>query len=362
MKITSVETTHYRIPLPRALSDSTHAKIASFDLVTVMVHTDQGVSGLGYSKSIENGTAIRSVIDDVLAPVLAGGDPFATDTIWHEMYWRAHSLGRSGITTLARAACDVALWDLKGLLTNTSLCRLLGGRPVPVMAYAGGVNLYFPQDELVQEMESYLAAGFKAVKMKVGRPDWRQDLERVEAVRRAIGDRIPLLTDANLQWSVSDAIQAGKVLADYDVYWLEEPTHPEDVAGHREIAESIATPIALGESLYSKWEFQRYLEQRAVDFPEPDVIRIGGITEWMKVAALAQAHNRPVTSHGYDELHVHMLAATPRPSFVEYHLFRLDDYLIEPLRLVNGCLQAPDTPGHGVKFNWEKLAACLISR
>ena len=357
MKLTAVETAHYRIPLPKPLSDSTHARIASFDLVLVTLHTEEGVTGVGYSKSIEDGTAIRKVVDQVLAPVLCGGDPFATDVLWHQMYWRAHSLGRSGITTLARAACDVALWDLKGKSTGTSLCRLLGGDSRPIRAYAGGVNLHFPLDELVQEMRSFLGAGFTAVKMKVGRQDWREDIKRVAAVRRAIGDDVPLLTDANLQWSVSEAIQAGRALGDYSVYWLEEPTHPEDVAGHREIADSIPTPIALGESLYSKWEFQRYLDSGAVDFPEPDVIRIGGITEWMKVAALAQAHNRPVTSHGYDELHVHMLAATPKPSFVEYHLFRLDDYLIEPLELINGCLEAPDTPGHGVKFDLEKLSA-----
>ncbi len=204
-------------------------------------------------------------------------------------------------------------------------------------------------------MQHFLAMGFRALKMKVGRPAWREDIKRVEMVRRAIGDEIALLTDANLQWSVSEALQAGKAMGEYSVYWLEEPTHPDDVQGHRVIADGVEVPLALGESLRGKEEFQSYLEARAVNFPEPDLINVGGVTEWMKVAALAQAHNRPITSHGYDEIHVHLLAAAPSSSFVEYHLFRLDDYLCESLPLVNGCLQAPDTPGHGVRFDFEKL-------
>lgn len=355
MKITRVETAHYRIPLPKTLSDSTHASIQSFDLVLISLHTDEGLTGLGYAESIVDGTAIKAVIDRVLRPVLLGADPLVIDTLWYRMYWHAHSLGRSGVTTLARAACDVALWDLKGKRTGMSLCRLLGGEPRPLMTYAGAIDLHLSIEELVEEMQQFLARGFRAVKMKVGRKAWHEDIKRVEAVRKAIGDDIPLLTDANLQWSVSDAIQAGKAMEGYGVYWLEEPTHPDDVAGHRMIADAIGIPLALGESLYSKWEFHRYLEARAVQFPEPDVIRIGGVTEWMKVASLAQAYNRPVTSHGHDEIHVHLLAAIPNPSFVEYHLFRLDDYLRKPLPIVDGCLQAPDKPGHGVEFDLEKL-------
>jgi L-alanine-DL-glutamate epimerase-like enolase superfamily enzyme len=360
VKITAIETTQYRIPLPKPLSDSTYASIPSFDLLLVFVHTDAGISGLGYTKSIVDGSAIKAMVDRVLAPVLLGTDPLAIDTLWHRMYWRAQCLGRSGVTTLARAACDVALWDLRGKHAGVSLCRLLGGEPKPIMTYAGAIDLHFSVEELQEEMHQFLADGFRAVKMKVGRHAWREDIKRIEAVRKVIGDDIPLLTDANLQWSVSEASQAGKAMQDYGVYWLEEPTHPDDVEGHRIIADAIGVPLALGESLYSKWEFQRYFEARAVHFPEPDVIRVGGITEWMKVAALAQAHNRPVTSHGYDELHVHLLAAVPSPSFVEYHLFRLDDYLCEPLALVEGCLQAPDTPGHGVAFDLDKLAPLQV--
>ncbi|RMF87047.1 MAG: mandelate racemase/muconate lactonizing enzyme family protein [Nitrospinota bacterium] len=361
MKITGIETVQYRIPLPKTLSDSTYTSISSFDLLLVSLHTDAGISGLGYTKSIADAAAIKAMIDRVLAPLLLHQDPLAIDSLWSQMYWRAHSLGRSGVTTLARAACDLALWDLKGKQTGLSLCRLLGGEPKPIMTYAGGIDLYFSTEELVEEMQQFLARGFRAVKMKVGRSDWREDIRRVAAVRKAIGDDVPLLTDANLQWSVAHAIQAGKAMEEYGVYWLEEPTHPDDVAGHRLIADAIRIPLALGESLYSKWEFQRYLEARAVHFPEPDVIHIGGVTEWMKVATLAQAYNRPVTSHGYDEIHVHLLAAVPSPSFVEYHLFRIDDYLCEPLPLVEGCLQAPDRPGHGVVFDLEKLKPLRIA-
>jgi L-alanine-DL-glutamate epimerase-like enolase superfamily enzyme len=249
----------------------------------------------------------------------------------------------------------VALWDLKAKGMGISLCRLLGGEPRPIVSYGGGVNLRFSTEDLVEEMKQYLEMGFRAVKMKVGRQDWREDIRRVEAVRKALGDEIELLTDANVQWTIPTAIQAAQAMEEYGVYWLEEPTHPDDVNGHRRIADSSPIPLALGESLLSKWEFQRYFEAQAVHFPEPDVGHVGGITEWMKVAAMAQGSNLPVTSHGYDEIHVQLLSAVPNASFVEYHMSRLDEYMLHPLPLVDGCLVTPDRPGHGADFDWERL-------
>ncbi len=361
MRVTDVDVSHYRIPLSRAMSDSIHPIIDGFDLILVRLDTDDGISGIGYAKSIVDGRSIGAVVDHVLAPLLRGADPLLIDDIWHRMYWRTYSLGRGGVTSLARAACDVALWDLKGKKMGLSLCRLLGGGPKPIPSYGGGVNLRFSTENLVEEMQQYLDMGFRAVKMKVGRQDWREDIRRVEAVRKAVGDGVELLTDANVQWTVPTAIQAAKAMDDYDIYWLEEPTHPDDVTGHRRIADAIPLPLALGESLLSKWEFQRYFEAQAVHFPEPDVGQVGGVTEWMKVAAMAQGNNLPVTSHGYDEIHVHLLSAIPNASFVEYHMSRLDEFIRDPILLLDGCLETPDRPGHGVEFDWERLQPLRVA-
>lgn len=355
MRITDVDVSHYRIPLARPMSDSIHPLIDGFDLILVRLQTDDGISGIGYAKSIVDGRSIGAVVQHVLAPLLRDADPLLIDDIWHRMYWRTYSLGRAGVTSLARAACDVALWDIKGKKMGLSLCRLLGGGPKPIPSYGGGVNLRFSTEDLVEEMQQYLDMGFRALKMKVGRQDWREDIRRVEAVRKAVGDEVELLTDANVRWTIPTAIQAAKAMDDYDIYWLEEPTHPDDVTGHRRIADATPLPLALGESLLSKWEFQRYFEAQAVHFPEPDVGQVGGITEWMKVAAMAQGNNLPVTSHGYDEIHVHLLSAIPNASFVEHHMSRLDEFIRDPIRLVDGCLETPDRPGHGVDFDWERL-------
>ena len=361
MKITEVDVAQYRIPLSRAMSDSTHPVIDSFDLILVQLGTDEGIKGIGYAKSIVDGTSIGVVVDRVLAPLLRDADPLLIDDLWHRMYWRTYSLGRAGVTSMSRAACDVALWDLKGKKMGLSLCRLLGGEPKPIRSYGGGVNLRFSTEDLVEEMQQYLDMGFGAVKMKVGRQDWREDIRRVEAVRKAVGDEVELLTDANVQWTVPTAIQAAKAMDEYRIYWLEEPTHPDDVTGHRRIADAIPLPLALGESLLSKWEFQRYFEAQAVHYPEPDVGQVGGITEWMKVAAMAQGNNLPVTSHGYDEIHVQLLSAIPNASFVEYHMSRLDEFIRDPIRLVDGCLETPDRPGHGVEFDRERLQPLRVA-
>ena len=361
MKIDSIETQVYRIPFPVTLSDSTHGLIHASEILVLRLSCDSGVEGFGYSRTIRGMRAAKVVIDELLTDVLVGQDPFATDELWDKMWWATHWLGRGGVAALAMAACDIALWDAKGKATGHSLAELLGGSRKSVEAYVGGVNLQFPLEQLVGEAVQTVEEGFRAVKIKVGRSDPREDIERVEAVREAIGNEITLMVDANMIWSVNQAIRMARSLERYDIFWLEEPTIPDDVSGHVRIAESSAIPIAAGENLYSKYEFREYLERGAVAFPEPDVIKVGGITEWMKIAVLAAAYNLPVTSHGADQIHVHMLAAVPNASYLERHAFRIDDYLNEPFILREGHMEVPDRPGHGMVFDLEKLAPLRIA-
>ena len=276
------------------------------------------------------------------------------------MWWKLHYVGRGGLAQHAISAIDIALWDLKARCHETPLWRLLGGHDPAVPAYAGGIDLQFPLDQLLKQTEDNLANGFRAIKMKVGRDKLGEDLARVAAMRELLGPDTPLMVDANMRWSADQAIAASRALAEHAVYWLEEPTIPDDVAGHARIATQGPLPIATGENLHTLYEFQRMIAAGGVSFPEPDVSNCGGITVWLKVAHLAEAHNLPVTSHGVHDLHVHLLAAVPNNSYLEVHGFGLERFLRDPLKIVDGLATAPERPGHGVALDWsglEKLRA-----
>jgi L-alanine-DL-glutamate epimerase-like enolase superfamily enzyme len=191
--------------------------------------------------------------------------------------------------------------------------------------------------------------------MKIGRPSLRDYLARVAAMRELLGPDVPLMVDANMRWRVDEAIRASRALAAHDVYWLEEPTIPDDVAGHAKIAREGPLPIATGENFHSLHEFQQMIAAGGVAFPEPDLATCGGITVWLKVAHLAEASNLPVTSHGVHDLHVHLLAAVPNRSYLEVHGFGLERFIEQPLALADGFALAPERPGHGVSLDWAAL-------
>ena len=356
MKIADIQTDHYRIPLPEVLSDSTHGDISHFELVTVRVRCDGGQEGLGYTYTVgKGGTAIRALIERDLTSVLVGADPRRVEHLWEAMWWRMHYVGRGGIAVFAISAVDIALWDLKGRCAQEPLWRLLGGQDNRVKAYAGGIDLQFPLAKLKAQTERFLEQGFRAVKMKVGRNRLAEDVERVAAMRDFLGPDIPLMVDANMRWTVAQAIRAARALAAFDVYWLEEPTIPDDVDGHARIGREGGLPIATGENMHTLYEFQQMIGRGDVTFPEPDISNVGGITVWMKVAHLAEAHNLQVTSHGVHDLHVHLLAAVPNASYLEAHGFGLERFVAHPLVLEDGHALAPDRPGHGVTLDWEAL-------
>jgi L-alanine-DL-glutamate epimerase-like enolase superfamily enzyme len=286
-----------------------------------------------------------------------GEDSGRIEHIWSTMWRYLHYCGRGGNVSFAVSAVDIALWDLAGKRFEQPLWRLLGGYNPSVAVYAGGVDLHFSLDALKEQTLRFLESGYGAIKMKVGRPRLSEDLTRVAAIRELIGPDMPLMVDANMGWTVEQAIRASRALAETDVFWLEEPTIPDDLAGHVRIAREGALPIAAGENLHTLYEFQSYIAAGAVAFPEPDVSNCGGITVWKKVAALAQANNLPVTSHGVHDIHVHLLAAVPNASYLEAHGFGLESYLRHPLQVENGTAVAPDRPGHGVEFDWEMLGA-----
>jgi L-alanine-DL-glutamate epimerase-like enolase superfamily enzyme len=259
------------------------------------------------------------------------------------------------------SAVDIALWDLKARRHLTPLWRLLGGHDPRVPCYAGGIDLDFPLDRLLHQTDENLARGFRAIKMKVGRPRLADDVGRVRAMRHHLGSDVPLMVDANMRWSADEAIRAARALAPLDVYWLEEPTIPDDIAGHVRIVREGGLPLATGENLHTLHEFTQMIAAGGVTFPEPDVTNCGGVTVFTKIAHLAEAFNLPVTSHGAHDVTVHLLAAAPNRSYLEAHGFGLDPYLAVPLRIEDGWAVAPERAGHGVELDWGALGSVRAS-
>jgi L-alanine-DL-glutamate epimerase-like enolase superfamily enzyme len=354
--LASITSDHYHVPLPQALTDSTHGEMRFFELVTVRVVDDDGAEGVGYTYTVgAGGAGMHAMIVRDLAPRLVGQPAGNIEAHWQRMWWTLHYGGRGGQATSAISAVDIALWDLKAKRAGLPLYQALGGHDPSVPCYAGGVDLLLPLDALLAQTEANLARGFRAIKMKVGRPKLSDDVARVRAMREHLGDDFPLMADANMRWSVDRAIVAARALAPAQLVWLEEPTIPDDVAGHARIAREGGIAIAAGENLHTLHEFAAYLRAEAIAYPEPDVTNCGGVTVFMKIAHLAEAFNLPVTSHGAHDVTVHLLAAAPNRSYLEAHGFGLDRYIERPLRIVGGNAIAPDVPGHGVAFDWPAL-------
>lgn len=357
-KIASLETGHYRIRLPTPLSDSTHGTMTHFELVTVRLRDSDGAEGVGYTYTVGVGGAAIRILIDALSEVLTGEDAGRIEALWQKMWWRLHYGGRGGLVSFAVSAVDIALWDLKAKRAGLPLWRLLGGFDPAVPCYAGGIDLEFSLDALLRQTDDNLSKGFRAIKMKVGRKRLSEDVERVRAMRSHLGPDFPLMADANMRWSVDEAIRAARALADTGLVWLEEPTIPDDVAGHARIVREGGLPIATGENFHTLHEFSAMISAGGVTYPEPDVTNCGGVTVFLKVAHLAEAHNLPVTSHGAHDLTVHLMAAVPNRTFMEVHGFGLERYLAEPTTIREGVAIAPDRPGHGIAFDWEAVARC----
>ncbi len=279
MRLREVRADHYRIPLPVALSDSTHGVIEGFELVTVRLRDEDGAEGVGYTYTVgTGGAAVHALLARDLAPRLVGREAERIEELWQAMWWALHYGGRGGAQSLAISAVDIALWDLRARRQGAPLWRVLGGFDPRVPCYAGGIDLEFPLDALLRQTDDNLARGFRAIKMKVGRPSLREDVERVRAMRGHLGPEFPLMVDANMRWSVDDAIRAARALQDLNPVWLEEPTIPDDIPGHVRIVREGGLPIAAGENLHTLHEFRALIAAGGVTFPEPDVTNCGGIT------------------------------------------------------------------------------------
>ena len=355
--IKKIETGFYRIPLSVTLTDSTHGEMKAFELITIRLRDSEDAEGVGYTYTVgRNGGAVADILRRDIPELIEDEEADDTEATWQRIWWALHYGGRGGPSVLALSALDIALWDLKARRANLPLWRLLGGFDRNVPCYAGGIDLDLSIEDLLKQTDDNLGKGFRAIKMKVGRRDLASDVARVRAMRDHLGEGFPLMADANMKWTVEEAIRAAKAFQAFDLTWLEEPTIPDDIPGHRRILAQGGVPIAAGENLRTLWEFKNYIVSDAVSYPEPDVTNCGGVTSFMKIARLAEAFNLPVTSHGAHDITVHLLAACPNRSYLEAHGFGLDRYIEHPLILEQGMAISPMRPGHGISFDWDALA------
>lgn len=324
----------------------------------VRITDADGAIGTGYCYTIgSGGPAIISLLAQTLAPKLIGREAEQIEAIWRDLLFTTHATAVGAITSLALAAIDTALWDLRCRKAGLPLWKLAGGAQssVPLYSTEGGW-LQIATEDLVTDALEMQSAGYAGSKIKIGKPTVAEDRERLAAVREAVGERYQILVDANQSFSLSEAIRRADMLAQLGIGWFEEPMQADDVGAHVTLSRQSRVPIAVGESLYSISQFKDYMQQGGCSIVQADVARIGGITPWLKVAHMAEAFNMSVCPHFLMELHVSLVCAVPNAPMLEY-IPQLDEITTSRLDIREGRAHPPEAPGLGIAWDWPAIRA-----
>ena len=358
MKVTKAKTRVLRTPADNPLVVDAPPSNATRTFVTLEMDTDEGVQGIGLTfipalHSSPLTPALKEAVD-ALAQMVMGEDPMPVEAIACNLKEAATGSGPGGIFSLALSAVDMALWDIKGKALDQSVCSLLGGYRDRLPAYASGALMRTQNTEYLAEAGPRLVEmGFKQMKTQLGgEPTVARELERIRVLREGIGEDIDLMCDINQLWNVNQAIEVGRRLEEYHLFWLEDVVAHDDYQGLARVADALTTPIAAGEYHYGITPFRHLLEARSIDIVMIDLLRVGGITQWRKVAGMAEAFNLPVVSHLVPEIHVQLMAAIPNGLTVEYMPWTLRLFEETP-ELDDGEIVVPQKPGLGLKFNEE---------
>lgn len=355
MKIVDVRVTHYSLGKLDKPHRNSILVSENKGITLVEVDTDEGITGVALGAGRERAGRFA----DSIRARLIGEDPLDAARLWHRMFtgWRKPVV--KGDAIMSMGGIDNALWDLRGKALGMPVYRLLGGFRSRVPAYAAGG--YYEEGkghaELAEEMLRFVAAGYRAVKMKVGGATIKEDIRRVAAVRDAIGPDIKLMVDANNAWTAADALRFGVGVEEYDPDWFEEPCWPDDHAGMAALANKLTIPIATGEIEFTRWGFRDLIERGAVHIVQADPHLCGGLTEWMKIAALASAHHLVMAPHGSHFAGAHAVAAVDNGLIVESYLGMSpwQDEFLGGISLDDGELVLPDTPGLGIEIDRKAL-------
>ncbi len=356
MKVTQVETKPVLVRL-EPLIGSALGQITSFGCILVTVRTDGGITGenLIFTLNDRRTKVLQQMVDE-LADLVIGQDAGHIAGFWARAWKDINFLGHKGVPVAGISAIDGALWDALGKTAGLPLYRLLGGARDRVPAYhSGGLWLSRSIDELVAEAQSFVSQGFRAMKMRLGLPDPADDITRVKAVREAIGPSIKLMADANQSLTEAQAIRLGRRLEPFDLTWFEEPLPAWDLEGLARVAAALDTPIASGETEYTRYGFRRMLELRSADILMPDLQRVGGVSEFMRVGHMAESHDIAVSSHLFPETSVQVLGALSNAIFLEYMPWFSPLYN-EALAFSDGNAVVPERPGWGFTFNQDYIA------
>ena len=356
MKISSYQT---RVARPSKSADQTREPIAAnlANFVIIELQTDEGLRGIGYA-----GFVVAKMLQplkqtmEALAEQTVGDDPEAVEAISSKLLGFGGYGAPAGLVTCASAAIDTALWDIKGKAANLPLYRLLGGASNRVRTYASGY-LWRNYDAamLAKTGQRLVEQGFKAMKFRMGAEETdTAELARMRAMREAVGDEIDLMVDINQGWDVNRSIRVGREMDACGLYWLEDPIHHQDYAGLERVADSLDTPITTGEYHFGIAPFRHMLEQRSVDIVMVDLLRVGGITHWMKAAHLAEGFNKPVVSHLAPEILAHCVAAVPNGLNAEHMPWALPLFQ-EAFSMEDGEIVLPDRPGLGLELDLKAI-------
>jgi L-alanine-DL-glutamate epimerase-like enolase superfamily enzyme len=365
-RIASVTLSSVTLPLPTGISDAKvltgrQRPMTEVAFLFAEVTTEGGHEGVGFSYAKRAGGPAQFAHAREVAPEVIGEDPSDIGRLWTKLVWAGASVGRSGAATQALAAIDVALWDLKARRAGLPLAKLLGAHRDSVRCYnTSGGFLHESVEQVKDNATRTLEAGIGGIKIKVGQPDWREDLRRVAAVREHLGDGVPLMVDANQQWDRPAAARMGQALEEFDLVWIEEPLDAYDAEGHADLARTLTTAVASGEMLTSVGEHYELIRHRAVDILQPDAPRIGGITQFLKLATLAEHANLGLAPHYAMEIHVHLAAAYPAEPWVE-HFDWLYPLFNERLETSGGRMHLSGRPGLGITLS-EQARAWTVDR